>query len=120
MSGISRPMDSKTLLKAILIAVLVFMIWEVVDTSLESSLFKELPSLVRIPWMEATLYDFYANVLCIFLWIFYKEKNHLRKGLWLVLLVSLGSIATCIYILKELFMLQPHEDMATLLTRQNQ
>jgi hypothetical protein len=76
------------------------MLWEIVDTSIESNLFDELPTLVKIPWMEATLYDFYANLIFLFLWVSYKEKRLYNKILWLVLMVALGSVATCIYILK--------------------
>lgn len=112
-------MVAKTFLKILVSLVLLFMIWEIIDTSLESSLFDELPALVRIPWMEATLYDFYANALFIYLWIFYKEKNVLKKIFWLVFLISMGSVATCIYLLKELFALRKDEEVKVLLTKQH-
>jgi hypothetical protein len=91
-------MPSKLLLKLILIGVLLFMIWEIINTSLESDLFNELENLIQIPWMEATLYDFYANVLIISFWIAYKETNIIKKILWIICLITLGSVATCIYI----------------------
>ena len=72
-------MKTKALLKIILFALLGFMIWEIVDTSLESSLFKELSTLVQIPWMEATLYDFYTNVFCLSIGFSLKRKVMLRK-----------------------------------------
>lgn len=117
----SKPssMNTKTLLKVILSAILIFMIWEIIDTSLESSLFEEWSSLSQIPWMEATLYDFYANVFCISLWVLYKEKSITKKILWCLFLITMGSVATCIYLLKELFALNENEDFKTLLTRQN-
>jgi hypothetical protein len=99
--------------------ILLFMIWQIINTSLESSLFDELPKLVQIPWMEATLYDFYANVFFIYLWIFYKEKNWVKKISWLFFLILMGSVATCVYILKELFSLKENEEITLLLTRQN-
>ena len=112
-------MKTKALLKIILFALLGFMIWEIVDTSLESSLFKELSTLVQIPWMKATLYDFYTNVFCLSIWIFFKEKSHAKKIVWCLFLITLGSVATCIYILKELYNLKEEEDLKILLTRQN-
>lgn len=112
-------MNTKTLLKIILSAILAFMIWEIIDTSLESSLFAEWNSLAQIPWMEATLYDFYANVFCLLLWVFYKEKSTTKKVLWCLFFITMGSVATCIYLLKELFALHDQEDFKTLLTRQN-
>jgi hypothetical protein len=109
----------KTSLIVVASTILFFMIWKIIDTSLENNLFTELPSLLRIPWMEATLYDFYANVFFLYLWIFYKEKNNLKKICWLIFLIGMGSVATCIYLLKELFALKAKEDFRTLLIRQN-
>jgi hypothetical protein len=95
------------------------MIGKIADTSMESNLMDEWRTLVKIPWMEATLYDFYANVFCIYLWILYKEKNVWKRGGWLIFLVTAGSVATCIYLLKELLAYQPREDLKELLTKQN-
>lgn len=106
-------------LKVFFILVLAFMIYEIVDVSLQSNLFDQLPALVKIPWMQATLWDFYANVLVLFVWIVFKEQNHLIKILWLILLVCLGSVATCIYVLKELFILREGEGIKELLTKQH-
>lgn len=112
-------MQNSTILKGLLSVVLLFMIYKVIATSLESNLFEEWNNLGQIPWMEATLYDFYANVLCIFLWIAYKEKSLVKKSVWLVLLVTLGSIGTCLYVLKELFGLKAGEGFSELLTKRN-
>ena len=109
----------KPALIVIVTSILLFMIWKIIDTSLESSLFAEWPALAKIPWMEATLYDFYANVFCIYLWILYKERNVWKRVGWLTFLVTMGSVATCIYLLKELVAFKPQEDLKSLLTRQN-
>jgi hypothetical protein len=108
-----------TFLKILLSCILIFMIWEIIDTSMESNLFTEWDTLGKIPWMEATLYDFYANALCLYLWMFYKEQSVIKKIFWLIFLVTMGSVATCIYILKELFALKENEGLKTLLVRQN-
>lgn len=112
-------MRTKHFLIFILSLILIFMIWEIIDTSLESSLFKEWNTLSQIPWMEATLYDFYANVFCLLLWVFYKETSITKKILWCLFFITMGSVATCIYLLKELIALKADEDFKTLLTRQN-
>lgn len=101
------------------ILLLLLMIFTIVKVSLESNLFNELPELLKIPWMQATLVDFYTNVFILFLWITYKEKKHYKKLIWLILLVILGSVATCIYILKELIQLKKSENLKDLLTKQN-
>ena len=77
----------------------------VISTSLTSNLFKEWNFLGSIPWMRATLWDFYANVIVIYLRVLYKEKRAALKFFWLILLVALGSIASCAYVLIQLFRL---------------
>ncbi len=113
-------MSLKSVLKIILSGVLIFMCWEIVDTSLKSNLFTEFPTLIKIPWMEATLYDFYTNVLVISFWVAHKETSLSKRVLWIMLLIAMGSVATCIYVLKELYALKEGEGLDVLLTRRNQ
>jgi len=91
------------------------MVYMVVSTSLESSLFKEWHVLGSIPWMQATLWDFYANVLVIFLWVVYREKNIAIMILWALLFFSLGSIGTIGYALIQLFGLKEGEGIEMVL-----
>ncbi len=107
-----------TFLKVLFSGVLVFMCYQVINTSLQSNLFEQWDFLAGIPWMRATLWDFYANVLVIFTWLCYKEKSLALKILWLVLLVCLGSIATCLYVLIQLFKLKKEEGLKELFTKQ--
>ena len=58
---------------------------------------------ILTPWMDATLVDFYINVLAIAVWIAYKECSWFITILWVLLIICFGSIATSAYILKELF-----------------
>ncbi|MDP9079798.1 MAG: DUF1475 domain-containing protein [Bacteroidota bacterium] len=97
----------------------VWMCYQVIDTSIHSNLFKEWDFLGSIPWMRATLWDFYTNVTVIFLWVCYKEKYLALKLVWLVLLVALGSIASCAYVLIQLFRLKPNEGLKELFGKQN-
>ncbi len=108
-----------TFLKLLFSALLVWMCYVVITTSLESSLFREWNFLGSIPWMRATLWDFYTNVLVIFIWICYKEKTIISKGIWLILLVTLGSIASCTYMLIQLFRLPPKEGLKELFGKQH-
>jgi hypothetical protein len=87
----------------------------VVSTSLQSSLFEQWDFLGSIPWMRATLWDFYANIFIITLWMCYKENSIFLKILWLILFVCLGSIATCSYVLIKLFKLKPGDGIKELL-----
>jgi hypothetical protein len=108
-----------TALKVIFSILLVWMCYVVISASLQSNLFKEWDFLGAIPWMRATLWDFYANVFVIYIWVCYKEKGLARKIVWLILLVTLGSIASCTYVLIQLFRLKPGEGLKELFSKQN-
>jgi hypothetical protein len=105
------------ILKYVLLLVLVFMIYIVVSTSLESNLYKEWDYLASIPWMRATLWDFYANILVIYLWVIYKEKNIFLILLWAILFFCLGSIATIGYVLIQLFRAKPTDGIKEVLVQ---
>ncbi len=106
-------------LKVLFSVVLVWMCYIVISTSLESNLFEEWDFLGSIPWMRATLWDFYANVLIIACWVWYKESNWAWKILWTILLIGLGSIGSCAYVLIQLFKLKPGQDVRDLLVNRN-
>ncbi|SDE20326.1 Protein of unknown function [Mucilaginibacter pineti] len=106
-------------LKILFSIVFVWMCYVVITTCLKSNLFTEWDYLGSIPWMRATLWDFYANVLVIFVWVCYKEKTIIGKAIWLILLVTLGSIASCGYVLIQLFRLKPGEGLKELFGKKN-
>ena len=112
--GNSSPLI--TALKILTASVGAWMIYVVASTSAQSNLFKEWHTLGSIPWMRATLWDFYANVLVIYLWVCYKERSLAMRIIWLILLCALGSIATCAYVFIQLFRLKPGEGIKELLT----
>ncbi|MDB5256075.1 MAG: hypothetical protein JWM14_770 [Chitinophagaceae bacterium] len=105
------------MLKYVLLFVWVFMIYIVLSTSLESNLYKEWNYLASIPWMRATLWDFYANMLVIYLWVIYKEKNAFVILLWAVLFFCLGSIGSIGYVLIQLFRAKPTDGIKEVLMK---
>ena len=94
------------------------MIYVTITTSLRSNLFEEWSTLGQIPWMTATLKDFYINITVIFSWIAYKEQSAASRIVWLLLLVGLGSIAVTAYVVIQLFKLQPGDSAEKILLRQ--
>ncbi len=102
-------------LKFFLSLVWIFMIYMVISTSLESSLFEQWDFLGSIPWMRATLWDFYANVLIIYLYVLYREERAVIKIVWLILFFLLGSIATIAYVLIQLFGLKAGQGIDAIL-----
>ncbi|KVI07212.1 Protein of unknown function DUF1475, partial [Cynara cardunculus var. scolymus] len=71
------------------------------------------------PWMIATLIDFYINVVALAVWIAYKESSWMSAFLWIPLIVCSGSIATCVYILRQLFFLSPDQPVSLILFSNN-
>ncbi len=83
--------------------------YTVISTSIESNLFTEWNFLASIPWMKATLVDFYINTIVIFVWVAFREKTWLSRILWLIGFVFLGSIITTLYVLIQLIKLKKNE-----------
>ena len=110
-------------LKVLFSVVFVFMCYKVVTTSQQSNLFELMANWPQnntlTPWFNATLWDFYSNVLAIYVWICYKETGFFSKILWLILLVTLGSIGTMLYLLIQLFKLKEGEGLKQLFAKQN-
>ncbi|XP_073110898.1 uncharacterized protein [Elaeis guineensis] len=63
------------------------------------------------PWMAATLIDFYINVIAISVWVAHKESTWISALFWICLLICFGSIATCTYIVLQLFQLSYQDSM---------
>lgn len=100
-------------------AVFLWVTYVVIDTSYQSNLFKEWNYLMSIPWMQATLWDFYANIFVLLVWVYYKESNIAMKGLWTVLFITLGSIAVTGYVLLQLFKLKTGEGLEQVLLKRS-
>jgi hypothetical protein len=104
-------------LRVLFILMFFYMTFVVVSTSLESNLFEEWSNLAAIPWLVATIKDFYANTIIISLWMFYKEKTWGARLLWFLLFVGLGSIATSAYVLMILFRVSVNDPVENVLLR---
>lgn len=84
----------------ILTVFLLTMIVTTVVVSLQSNLFVVFPDLIKIPWFNATLIDFYLNQFMIWGIVLHLEKYKFIKTLpWLVFMICFGSMATAIYFL---------------------
>jgi hypothetical protein len=67
--------------------------------------------------MTATLVDIYVAFGCCYVWIFYKERSWLARGLWLIAVLCLGSIAITAYILLQIIKLPSQGTIEHLLLR---
>ncbi|CAN4116408.1 unnamed protein product [Withania somnifera] len=70
-----------------------------------------LPFRKLTPLMAVTLMDIYVLEFIIWSWIVYKESNWITAILWAVLLVCLGSVATCGYIVLQFLKLSTQESL---------
>jgi hypothetical protein len=59
--------------------------------------------LLRFPWFVATLADAYFAFLAFYLWLAWRESTWTARLLWLVLVLTLGSIAIAGYMLIQLY-----------------
>ena len=107
-------------LRAIFIVIFLSMTYVVVSTSFESNLFREWPTLAAIPWMAATLKDFYATTAILAVWVLYKERSPARGIGWTLLFVVFGSIASSAYVLIQLFTLPPGAGVEALFQKNRQ
>ncbi|XP_021737656.1 uncharacterized protein LOC110704178 isoform X2 [Chenopodium quinoa] len=64
-----------------------------------------------VPWMVATLIDFYINVAVLSIWVGYKESSWLNAVIWITLLICFGSISTCGYVVRQFFLLSPYDPL---------
>ncbi len=107
-----------TFLRIFLSIVWLWMVYVVVSTSFESNLMKEWSLLSSIPWMRATLWDFYGNVLVIYIWLCYKEKSILKSIVWAIAFFCLGSIASIGYLLWQLFKVKKDDGLDKVFSNQ--
>lgn len=109
----------KNALIGLFLAIFLWVTYVVIETSYQSNLFTEWSFLSSIPWMRATLWDFYANITVLLVWVYYRERSLAVKALWTVLFITLGSIGVTGYILLQLFGLKPGEGLAQILVKRS-
>lgn len=106
------------LIRAFAVVVLVAMLWVTGWASLKLPIWEAGPY-VSDPWSVATLFDAYCGFLTFYLWVLYKERSALSRGVWLVLVLTLGNIAMAVYLLRETFRVGKGASMTDLLTVQH-
>jgi hypothetical protein len=108
---------SLNIFRLFFIAMSIFMIGLVIQTSLKSNFFEVLPALNAQPWFTTTIVDFYFNITIISAWVIYKEANIIKSFLWITGFVLLGSIATAFYVFLQLAKLKPGDQFYKALLR---
>jgi len=109
-----------TALKLLFASILVAMLAITTMATMDRGMFDAGGELWQFWWFRATLADAYFGFITFFAWVAYKERRHVRKLLWFVLIMCLGNIAMSVYMLIELFRHKPSDPLSAILTRQNQ
>ena len=65
----------------------------------EGSFVGEGRQLLAMPWGSVSLVDLYVGFLLFAAWILYREGITLPSVLWIVAVMTLGSLAICVYVL---------------------
>ena len=63
----------------------------------------ELAQITSLPWGVVTLIDVYAGFILVSVWIIWREEDLFRALPWIVLIMLLGNIISCIYVLLALY-----------------
>ena len=104
-------------LRALFLTILLAMLGLTTIASLDRGVFEAAGELWPDPWFKATLADAYFGFITVFVWIAYKEGSIGRRILWFFLLMTLGNIAISVYVLVELFKIEPGDSLTQLLLR---
>ena len=107
----------KLFLKILFGAIFVWMTVATIRTSLMVSLWDAMPAYAANPWAMATLYDAYCGFITFYCWVVYKEQRPLPCIIWFLLIMALGNIAMSVYVLIQLFRLQPEDPASKILWR---
>ena len=60
------------------------------------------PQMANMPWGIVSLVDIYLGLLLFSIWILWRESFSLAGLVWFLLVVILGNLFSCLYILKAL------------------
>lgn len=107
-------------LKILFLGMSIAMIVLVIVTSMQSDMFNLDPIVTGEPWFRTTLVDFYFNIVIISSWMFYKESSWLKRIIWLIAFITLGSIATCGYVFLQLISLKSGEGFDKVLLKREE
>jgi glucan phosphoethanolaminetransferase (alkaline phosphatase superfamily) len=69
------------------------------------------------PWILITIIDIYISFFVFYIWVFFRERNIFSKIIWLLLIISTGSLAITLYVLIQLFKLREGETLKDMISR---
>ena len=104
-------------LRALAIIVLLLMLSVIAWASTREALWSIPAEVSGNPWFIATLADAYCGFIIFYAWVAYRETTWIARGLWLIALLTLGNVATAIYLLVALSRIPSTANAGDLLLR---
>jgi hypothetical protein len=111
-------MTTKSLLKSLFASIFVAMMVYTSWASLQQPI-THWRGLIAGPdrfWTVATLLDAYFGFVTFYVWVCFKERRWLARGLWLVAIMVLGNMAMSAYVLLQLMRLRPEQAVSEILS----
>jgi hypothetical protein len=93
----------KTMLRLLaLVACIGFVLMSatIIYALLFGDLMAEGPVLADMPWGLVSLVDIYLGLLLFSLWVIWREEFSITGTIWVALIISLGNMISCLYILR--------------------
>ncbi len=72
----------------------------IVHAMVNGDLSQEGSHLMAMPWGIVSLVDIYLGLLLFSIWIMWREQCSVSGVFWVLLVLSLGNLMSCLYILK--------------------
>ena len=107
----------RRLLLAIFALFFLIILFFTIRASLSENILAIDPLVLSNRWFQATLVDAYLGFLTFYVWVFYRERSWVCRGLWLVAILLLGNLAMSAYVVIQLVMLPAGADLSSLLLR---
>jgi len=73
--------------------------WFLAQSLLHGDLITEGRTLMQMPWGVMSLVDIYTGLLLFSGWVFWREQHVAVAMLWLLALLLLGNLTSCLYVL---------------------
>lgn len=68
----------------------------------------EVGVLLTYPWFIVSLVDVYVGFILVGVWVFWREPSRAVAVIWCVLILTLGNVISCAYVLLALHRSQGH------------
>ncbi|MDH3691537.1 MAG: DUF1475 domain-containing protein [Gammaproteobacteria bacterium] len=83
---------------------MIVMVVALVYGSIQGDLLLEGRTLLQLPWGVVSLIEAYLGIALLSCWIIWRERSKLTALGWVMLIVLLGNLVSCIYILRAAFL----------------